>query len=307
MTILKTSFVIPTRNSGETIEECLSSLMPYYEQGYIQDIVLVDGLSTDDTLEKARRFPVKVFLEAKKYTVPLEVGWRNAAGDLVVFFDSDAYLGHGFFPKLLDFFADEQVGVMGCQVCMVVANSRISLAVAQWEDYSREMLFCPKGLQRLGHWISLRNKSQPPPTGPCHVARRTCLEKVDGYKGLALNTAVDVSLSRRIMDRGWRAAWWPDAPVYHHSRTSLRSLLRTYRRYGITMASLHREKEFRTTLADKAIYVAGHLAAPVGGLMMALRWRGPLHLLLYPLAHYTLTLSYLATLASRPNPGERLT
>ena len=304
--MLKTSFVIPTKNSADTIEECLASLMPYREQGFIEDIVVVDGESTDGTVEIVKRFPVKLLFEKRKYTPFLELGWRNAGGDLVIIFDSDAYLGEGFFPQLLDLFADPEVGVAGCQVRMVVAKNRTSQLVAQWEQFVQEMHFRPRGIQKLARWVSVRSEAVSPPTGPCHILRRSCLEAVGGYRGLGWNVAVDVSLSRRIMDRGWKAKWWYDAPVYHYTHATLSSLLRVYGRYGTTVASLHREKEFGARFVDKAIYVAGHLATPLGGLLMALRWRQPLHLFVYPLAHYNLTRKYVGTLLSKPDPEKRL-
>lgn len=305
--MLKTSFVIPTKNSGETIEECLSSLMPYYEQGYIQDIIIVDGFSSDGTVEKARRFPVKILFEPKRYTPILELGWRNAEGDLIVFFDSDAYLGEGFFPKLFDFFQDEEIGVMGCEAHPVIGNNRMSVAVAQWGIYSQELFFSARGLQRLHRWISIRNKPMPPPTGPCHIVRRSCIEAVDGYRGLSWNTAVDISLSRRVMNRGWKAYWWLDSPVYHHSRATFKSLLRGSFRYGITLATLQREEEFKESAFHKVLYVMANLGILIEGLVMAVRWRNPIHIVLYPLARYVFLLKYLATLASKPKPEERIT
>ncbi len=299
--MLKTSFVIPTKNSGKTIEQCLSSLMPYYGQGYIQDIIVVDGLSTDDTAEKACRFPVKILRGSDKYKPPTyEIGWRNAAGDPIVFFDSDAYLGEGFLFKLFDFFQDEEVGVVGCEAHPVVSNNRVSVAVAQWGAYIRESLFSPRGLQRLHRWISIRNEFLPLPTGPCWVVRRSCIEAVNGFKGLPWNVAPDPALSQRIVNRGWKVSWWLNSPVYHYTRATLKSLLRQRAHNGVQQALLHREEEFKENAFHKVIYIAAHLATPLEGLMIALRWRNPIHIFLYPLAQYAFVIGYLVGLASGP-------
>jgi len=308
--MLKASFIIPTKNSGKTIEQCLSSLIPYYEQGYIKDIIVVDALSTDDTLKKARRFPVKILPDYSKVpnmTFAFEIGWRNSAGDPIVFFDSDAYLGEGFFPKLLDFFQDRKIGVVGCEERPVVSTNRVSIAVSQWKVYAREALFSPKGLGKLHRWISVRNEPIPPPTGPCHVVRRSCIEAVGGYKGISYQANPDMILSRRIMSQGWKACWWLDSPLYHYTRATLKSLLRQYAHNGVARSILYREKEFRENAFHQVVYVVGHLGAPLEGLILAGRWKNPLHLFLYPLVHYTYALGYLVGLISKLKSEERIT
>ena len=60
---LSLSVVITTRNSARTIGRCLESLVPYYRRGDIAEIVLVDGHSTDSTVEIARSYPVTLLIE----------------------------------------------------------------------------------------------------------------------------------------------------------------------------------------------------------------------------------------------------
>lgn len=77
----RVSVVIPTKNNVDTIGECLSSLMPYWEQGYIDEIIVVDAHSTDGTVEVVRNFPVRLrFDERQGEYVAREIGWRNANG-----------------------------------------------------------------------------------------------------------------------------------------------------------------------------------------------------------------------------------
>lgn len=188
----KASFVIPTKNSGKFIEQCLASLMPYYQQGHIADIIVVDAHSRDNTREIAARFPAKILDDPStipNMTYAFEIGWRSSAGDLIVFFDSDAYLGDGFLPRLFDFFQDSQMGVLGCDVRPVIGENRISAVIEQWTKNDRDAHFSPggpKGLSRLHHWISAKSNPLPTPHGPCHVVRRSCLEAVDGPPGYAL-------------------------------------------------------------------------------------------------------------------------
>ena len=92
--IPKASFIIPTKNNAGTIEQCLNSLLRYRES--IKDIIVVDGQSTDGTLDIVRKFPVKILADpGKGQNLAYEIGWRNSEGDIVIFMDADAYLGEG--------------------------------------------------------------------------------------------------------------------------------------------------------------------------------------------------------------------
>ncbi|MFC1928293.1 glycosyltransferase family 2 protein [Chloroflexota bacterium] len=299
----KTSFVIPTKNSGQFIEQCLSSLVPYYKQGYIEDIVIVDALSTDDTLEIAGKYPVKIVSDDSSFPAPSwEKGWRNAGGDLIVFFDSDAYLGRDFFPKLLDYFHDDRVGIVSCEAIPMGGDDRLTLAEYQWAIYHREAYFFPRGfIQRLFRRVRLRNRSSPLPSGPCWVTRRSIIESVDGYRGFPLSVEPDTALPYRIMERGWKTQWWLGSPVYHYTRTTLKSLIKRCTHHGKQAAFWGRELKrspFRQTTT-----MAVDLGAPLVGLIGAVHWRNP-WFFVFAMTRYAGLAGYLAGLVSRS--GERI-
>ena len=97
---MKISVIIPCKNSVITINECLASLMPYYNDGYITEIIVVDGHSTDGTLEILKNYPVKLLFEPVQGNIGMayEHGWRNSQGELIILFDSDVYMKSKFFP-----------------------------------------------------------------------------------------------------------------------------------------------------------------------------------------------------------------
>jgi glycosyltransferase involved in cell wall biosynthesis len=53
------SIVIPSRNSGRTIDACLRSVLSDTSSD-TQDVIVVDNGSSDDTLEIVRRYPVRL-------------------------------------------------------------------------------------------------------------------------------------------------------------------------------------------------------------------------------------------------------
>jgi glycosyltransferase involved in cell wall biosynthesis len=58
----KISFVIPTLNSGKTLEACLLSILSQRMARSSYEIVMADAGSTDSTLEIARRMGVDVIV-----------------------------------------------------------------------------------------------------------------------------------------------------------------------------------------------------------------------------------------------------
>ncbi len=282
------SVVMTTRNSAQTIDRCLASLLPYQERGLITDVVLVDSHSIDGTLEVVRRYPVQVLQEEKAESYrnsvirqyrstysALDQGWRHAKGDLVMFLDSDAWLGEGMFPRATEFFADGRLGVLGCWQKGVGANG-FSRTMAQfWEFHGQRIMALQNGswaLPRQAYlWAAWFGSDHPPIGGPCYMVRRECLEMFNGHDAYG-----DVGIAARARERGWHTWWWVGAPVYHRQRESISALWRERWQWGQTAA-------FRPHKASHYLSLPVSLIGSfmLGGLMAA-RYRNLLHLAVYP-------------------------
>ncbi len=83
------SVIIPTYNASTTIEYCLESLVNQNCPNI--ELILVDDKSTDDTIEKASKFPIKIIAKATNTGVAhsRNIGAENAVSDILVFVDSD--------------------------------------------------------------------------------------------------------------------------------------------------------------------------------------------------------------------------
>jgi uncharacterized protein len=82
------SVIIPTLNEESCLGDCLSSVMA------IQDveIVIVDGGSTDKTVEMAKRYGVKVLRGPKGRALQMNLGATHASGDILLFLHADTRL-----------------------------------------------------------------------------------------------------------------------------------------------------------------------------------------------------------------------
>ncbi len=295
---MKTSVVVATRNNAATIGRCLASLVPYYQQGYISEIVVVDARSTDGTAEIARGFPVRLLPYGGGEPVftyyARDIGWRNTFGELVLFIDSDAYVGEGFFPAIHEFFKDDKIGIVGAQERAVVTNGT-SRTIGEWWRYHadnlRGLLGAPSSyswfqrLYRRAAWGRYLTTS-----GPGYITRRTCLEATDGFE--RPEGSADILLSRRIIEKGWKATWWLEAPLYHHPPASVRHLIKQRLFFGKLDAVNDRD----SGAYHKIMAVITRMGTPLLGLGLALRYRNPRHLVLFPLAHYAWIVGYLREL-----------
>ena len=103
------SVVIPCYNSSLTIERVLDSLV---NQNFDpMEVIIADDRSTDDTLEKARRYASRlhmVFVSVPEQTAhspgnTKQVGYEAATGRWITFIDHDDYFLAGSFRKVYDY------------------------------------------------------------------------------------------------------------------------------------------------------------------------------------------------------------
>lgn len=106
------SIVIPTLNSEKVLYECLKSIDGQDYPKEKIEVIIVDGGSTDRTLEIAKRFNVNKILENPKKTgeAGKAVGVKETKGEVVAFIDSDNILdGNDWFRRMIEPFSEIDV------------------------------------------------------------------------------------------------------------------------------------------------------------------------------------------------------
>ncbi len=106
----KISVVIPAKNESTTIGEIVANAKPF-----VDEVLVVDGHSTDSTREKAEQAGARVVLDNRKGKGDgLRVGIREVTGDVIVFMDADGSHDPNDIPRLvqpiLDGKADMVIG-----------------------------------------------------------------------------------------------------------------------------------------------------------------------------------------------------
>ncbi len=214
---LRVSIVTAVRNAHSTIGSCLDSVEA---QSYLnRQHVLIDGLSTDGTIEviRGRSDRVDVFISERDAGIynALNKGIARSDGDVVGFLHADDVFAHkDVLAKVAEAFREPEIGVVYGDL-QYVSKSNIDRTVRYW----RAGEFSPGSLAR--GWM---------PPHPTLYVRRSIYGSLGGFDE-SYRIAADYDYVLRIFARhDVRAAYIPDVLVKMRvggiSNASLRSVFR---------------------------------------------------------------------------------
>ena len=124
---MKIDVAVLTKNSEQTIEKCLKSI---YRNVPVNHIIVVDGLSTDHTMEILRKFN-------EKYGNVISVQYEGTRGgarqraieevetEWFMFVDSDVILCDNWFDKAKKFIENDVGAIWGIEIWSVIKNPRV--------------------------------------------------------------------------------------------------------------------------------------------------------------------------------------
>jgi cellulose synthase/poly-beta-1,6-N-acetylglucosamine synthase-like glycosyltransferase len=233
----KVSIVIPTKNNGDIIEKCLKSIQNLDYPKDKLEVIIVDGYSTDNTVEIAKKYGCKIIFENKgTISYARDVGVKHAKGDFIAFTDADCVVDRNWIKELIKHFNDEKVaGVGGPNItpeddtefakCVGLVLSLLSRVGARY------------GLVG-GDVVEIYHN----PT--CNVMyRKDVLEEVGGFN-YSLVTVDDEELDYRIRKKGYRILYTPHAIVYHYRKPTWKKFMKMAWNYGVgrmQAIKLHRD------------------------------------------------------------------
>jgi rSAM/selenodomain-associated transferase 2 len=173
---MRISVIIPILNEENTIAATLVALQELKPD----ELILVDGGSTDKTREVCRQFGAEPFSSPRGRARQMNFGAARATGDVLVFLHADTRLP----PSALD---DIRSALKEPQV----VGGRFDLQL----DDARPML------RLVGFMISLRSRISKVGTGDQAIfVRRKIFTELDGYPDVPLME--DVALSRALKREG---------------------------------------------------------------------------------------------------------
>ncbi len=222
------SAMIVVRNEENRIAKCLDSLLcqDYPVDKY--EIIIIDGESTDRTLDIVKE---RIELAKKERTVPslrivnnpkhiLASGWnigiKEARGEYVVRPDAHAYVETDFISKNVDTMLD--IGNASC-----VGGQMTTLSDTKTGEIIKEALSRPFGVGGA----KFRYSKEPGyiDTVAYGLYKRSVFDEI-GYFNEVLVRTQDNDLHRRMRDAGMKFYLNPEIRSYYYSRDSYKRLVK---------------------------------------------------------------------------------
>ena len=124
------SIIIPVLNEEQTIHLLLNYILEICRPNYTKEIIIVDGGSTDHTLEILKSYPsVRVVASPKGRAIQMNVGAKNATADVLYFLHCDTFPPKNFDADIVK--KAQKNHLSGC-FKMKFDNNHIVLRVSQW-------------------------------------------------------------------------------------------------------------------------------------------------------------------------------
>jgi cellulose synthase/poly-beta-1,6-N-acetylglucosamine synthase-like glycosyltransferase len=218
----KVSVIVATHNNEQTINGCLKAI---FELNYPKDfleVIVVDGCSTDATVEIAEKYPVKVVSAPLNAPAAYNYAMKMISNEVLGFIDSDAKVEKEWLNKLITYLDDPQVaGVSGG---IETWNTENPWARSIGYDIKSRYARLKKYVVRVATMNLLLKKS--------------AVEAVGGFDE-NLPSQYDTDLGLRITSKGYKVIYEPSAKCYHFHRSTVSGYFRQQLQYGKNTTKLY--------------------------------------------------------------------
>jgi N-acetylglucosaminyl-diphospho-decaprenol L-rhamnosyltransferase len=273
------SAVVPTYNSGELLDRCLSALAA---SEVVDDVTVLDGGSTDGTDERAARWPnVRVIrMEGTTIGQRLNEGVAQARHDLVLLLNDDAFVDPPTPGRLAEVMRERPaVGVAAARLRYEDGSDQRSAGPYKTLGNAiLSVLSLAELVERLGPspvrrvpGTSLGRATWAPLCAA--VVRRSAFRRIGGFDERFAFYSEDQDFARRLTKAGWETVVRCDAGAVHIGGGSTSS-----KDPGLWFARFHQ---------NCFIYLQKHY--PRGWRLYAVLWavRASLHMALWRLRALT--------------------
>jgi len=223
------SVVVCVKNGANTIYECLTSIA----ENFPKELIVVDGNSTDGTLEIVQAIPKVQILsdEGKGLSYARRIGAEKAKGKFVMYVGPDNLMENGFIDQVI-----KEKQLLGFDVVSV--RTRVKSPITYWD----------KGLDF--RWQCLMSK-----VGPIKVAGTPSVYEKDIFKEINFSDSVlgpsdDTDIAEALRAKGYKIGLVP-VTVYDQNGLDKASVIDKFRWYGTGDFYFYKKYEKKWTLIRK--------------------------------------------------------
>ncbi len=246
------SLVIPAHNAEGTVGVCLESVVDLLVDGRLEEIILIDDGSTDDTAKLARGYPVCCLTTGGcGPAAARNAGWRAARGSIIWFIDSDCVAEPDALPLLLEHLKDPGVVAAGGSYGNMRPDSLLACLIHE-EIIERHLAMSTE----VDYFATFNV-----------IVRRHALDSAGGFNERFLG-AEDTELAYRLRASGGRFRFDIRSRVKHFHTTALGHYLRAQRRHSFWRMWLYLKHANRVR-GDSYSGPVDHLQPPLALLLAA--------------------------------------
>lgn len=230
------SIIMPLKDEALTIEKALDSICAQTYPVEKIEIIVVDGNSTDGTLEVVRERMLcdnRITLLIGQCNCPaaMNLGIRHSRGSIVAKIDGHGYMEAGFIDTAVRYLLEDPD-------CSCVGGQIIPLGPSRVASSNMHARFSWFG---VGSGIyTVRRAIREVDTVQCGVYVKNHLVKAGAFDPM-LQFGEDEEANYRLIRTGFKIVFHPGMKFYYHVRPSFAALFRQYYSYGVARVKVLRK------------------------------------------------------------------
>ncbi len=235
---IETSIVILTKNAGDNFDKVLKGV---FSQNYKNfEVIIVDSSSTDNTLDIAKKYPVKIVKikpEEFGHGKTRNYGAKLAKGEYVVYLTHDAIpKNENWLINLIKNFSDRNVvGIYGKQI--PYKNTNPLEVFSYLKDYpNKKKIWFKDNFNQDTVIFSDVNST----------IRKDILNKEGFSKGIVVSE--DYEWAYRMLNKGYKIVYEPTAEVIHSHNHTLIEIFKRFFDMGVSYKEIYKNYKTSTLL-----------------------------------------------------------
>ena len=227
----KVSIVIPCRNEAKYIETCINSLLDNTPQDCEVEILVVDGMSNDGTLQiinkiSALKQNVKL-IDNPNIVTPfaLNLGVDNASGDYVMIASAHSSFAPKYIEILMNAMDKLKADVVGGFMQTAIKN------ITPKTEAIKEVLSCKFGVGNATFRVG-SEKEELVDTVPFGLYKTKLFREIGGYDNRLIRNH-DIELSKRLIAAGKKIYLIPEAICTYYARETFSAIAQNNYRNGL--------------------------------------------------------------------------
>lgn len=224
------SIVIPCRNEEKHIEKCLTSFINSDFDFNKIEILVCDGMSSDNTRNKIKAFQsefknIKIIDNPlQKTPFALNQGIENANGEYILIASAHSSFDQDYIRTLINKIKEHDCAAVGGIMITKVLNKNLK------SNSIIEVLSNKFGVGNATFRTGLVNDKEVD-TVPFGIYKTSLLKSLNGYDPRLIRNH-DIELSKRILAMGEKIILTPDTKCYYYARETFNDIAKNNYRNG---------------------------------------------------------------------------